>query len=249
MLHRISTLVSQAYYTLRTTMDNRQVHGQVDWNQPNPKHLIVPCHEHSDLPHYGVITCLKLSKGRVFAASDDHTITMHAAETGDLIRTFEGHTGGIWDLAFPSDSVFVTAATDRTLRLWDTETGRNTHTFAGHTSTVRCIAVTELGGLPIILSGGRDNAVKVWRVPQVGQEEFHATGNDVTGNPYHIADLRGHEGCVRVLATHEGAVVSGSYDHDVRVWDLETKECRFVLKGHTQKGSRFSVSLLCDLFY
>lgn len=56
-------------------------------------------------------------------------------------------------------------------------------------------------------------------------------------NPYHIRLLEGHGHAVRALAAHGRTLVSGSYDSTVRVWDIVNGECRFILTGHTQKGT------------
>jgi WD40 repeat protein len=59
---------------------------------------------------------------------------------------------------------------------------------------------------------------------------------NVNANPFHKLHLEGHEHAVRALAARGRTVVSGSYDTMVRVWDIVTGTCRWVLEGHTQKG-------------
>jgi len=61
----------------------------------------------------------------------------------------------------------------------------------------------------------------------------------VDKNPYHKLHLKGHERAVRTLAARGRTLVSGSYDGHVRVWDIITGECRWVLAGHTKKGLFF----------
>lgn len=41
---------------------------------------------------------------------------------------------------------------------------------------------------------------------------------------------------MRALAARGRTLVSGSYDHTVRVWDIIDGACKWVLQGHTQKG-------------
>lgn len=55
-------------------------------------------------------------------------------------------------------------------------------------------------------------------------------------NPFHLRLLEGHAHAVRALAAHGRTLVSGSYDATVRVWDIVTGDCKFILTGHTQKG-------------
>jgi WD40 repeat protein len=66
--------------------------------------------------------------------------------------------------------------------------------------------------------------------------EYLISQEDVDENPYHKLHLEGHEHAVCALTARGRTLVSGSYDSMVRVWDIITGTCRWVLVGHTQKG-------------
>ena len=76
---------------------------------------------------------------------------------------------------------------------------------------MNAVAVGELDGRPVVVSGSSDETVRVWDL---------ATGAPV-GDPF-----TGHTGGVRSVAVGEldgrPVVVSGSGDETVRVWDLAT---------------------------
>ena len=80
-----------------------------------------------------------------------------------------------------------------------------------HDGSVRGVAVAELGGRPVVVSGGDDQTIRVWDL---------ATGTPVS-DPF-----TGHEDMVRAVAVAEldgrPVVVSGGDDATVRVWDLAT---------------------------
>ncbi|KIM62061.1 hypothetical protein SCLCIDRAFT_120487 [Scleroderma citrinum Foug A] len=221
----------------------------------NPKHFSFPAHGTS------VVTCLLLSHGRIISASDDHSIHVYSPATGELLQSLDGHEGGVWALAASRDTL-VSGSTDRTVRIWDLSTGRCTHIFAGHTSTVRCLAIVrpevvdiEGGGgvltrekwpkRSLIVTGSRDHSLRVWTLPHRSDPEYRWSGvddadvelseEDVEENPYHRLHLEGHDHAVRALAAKGRTLVSGSYDCTVRVWDIITGECKWVLVGHTQK--------------
>ncbi|KAF9227598.1 WD40 repeat-like protein [Gyrodon lividus] len=220
-----------------------------------PKHHTFPAHGSS------VVTCLLLSHGRIISASDDHSIHVYSPVTGELLQALDGHDGGVWALAASKDTL-VSGSTDRTVRIWNLATGRCTHVFAGHTSTVRCLAIVKPEWIEVegeggviskekwpkrstIVTGSRDHSLRVWALPRPGDPEYRWLGaddadvelseEDVEENPYHKLHLEGHDHAVRALAARGRTLVSGSYDCTVRIWDIVTGECKWVLVGHTQK--------------
>ncbi|TFK36328.1 WD40-repeat-containing domain protein [Crucibulum laeve] len=224
-------------------------------SNPEPKHVSFPAHGSS------VVTCLIFSHGRIISASDDHSIHVYSPVTGELLRSLEGHEGGVWALAASKDTL-VSGSTDRTVRIWDLSTGKCTHVFGGHTSTVRCLAIVkpewvdvEHDGVmkkekwpkrPLIVTGSRDHSLRVWTLPRPGEAEYRFFGPDdaevdpsdvcdAEENPYHRLHLEGHDHAVRALAARGRTLVSGSYDCTVRIWDIITGQCKWVLVGHTQK--------------
>jgi WD40 repeat protein len=74
---------------------------------------------------------------------------------------------------------------------------------------VNAVAVGELDGRPVIVSGGEDGTVRVWEL---------ADGSPV-GDP-----LTGHDGAVNAVAVGEldgrPVIVSGGRDGTLRVWEL-----------------------------
>ncbi|KAJ3552805.1 hypothetical protein NM688_g3964 [Phlebia brevispora] len=220
-----------------------------------PHHISFAAHGRS------VVTCLIFSHGRIISASDDHSIHVYSPVTGTLVRSLDGHEGGVWALAATKNTL-VSGSTDRTVRIWDLTTGRCTHVFGGHTSTVRCLAIVKPefidveneGGVitrekwpkrPLIVTGSRDHSLRVWTLPRPGDDEYRCYGADdaevdpseeeVDENPYHRLHLEGHDHAVRALAARGRTLVSGSYDCTVRIWDIITGQCKWVLVGHTQK--------------
>ena len=166
----------------------------------NPKRLTFAAHGNH------VVTCLIFSHGRIISASDDNSIHVYSPTTGQLVRSLEGHHGGVWALAATKDTL-VSGSTDRTVRIWDLKTGRCTHVFGGHTSTVRCLAIVKpeliewtdhLGVTrrekwpkrPLIVTGSRDHSLRVWTLPKPGDEEYRCYGaDDADGDPSDVSCL------------------------------------------------------------
>lgn len=231
-----------------------------NWMNPNvrPRHISFQGHGRN------VVTCLQFDGDRVISGSDDSTINIYETKTGRLAHTLHGHDGGVWALQY-LDNVLVSGSTDRTVRVWDIEKAECTQIFYGHTSTVRCLQIIMprmnhdgefFPEEPIIVTGSRDSTLRVWTLPKKGSAKYLPTppeaaneeSNNITDttspgttaptnstNPYFLRKLTGHSQSVRALSGAGNTLVSGSYDHTVRVWKISTGECKWRLQGHTAK--------------
>ncbi|RKO99211.1 hypothetical protein CXG81DRAFT_14826, partial [Caulochytrium protostelioides] len=204
--------------------------------------------ERTSFPGHGshVVTCLQFDADKIVSGSDDQSIHIYSTK-GHLLQRLTGHDGGVWALQYWRH-ILVSGSTDRSVRVWDMDRGVNTHTFEGHTSTVRCLMILiprphcETGVLeppePLIVTGSRDTTLRVWRLPDPhtdpGWDAAAHAGEDRV-NPWFKHVLAGHEQSVRAIAGKGRILVSGSYDHTVRIWDVMEGRVNWVCSGHTQK--------------
>ena len=216
------------------------------WMDPStkPRHLAFRAHQRH------VVTCLQFDGDKILTGSDDKNINVYDTQTGRLRAKLEGHDGGVWALQYEGN-VLVSGSTDRSVRVWDVDKGRCTQVFQGHTSTVRCLQIltpTRVGMAPdgraimmpeqpLIITGSRDSTLRVWKLPKSNDPDFFQAGppENETDCPYFVRVLAGHHHSVRAIAAHADTLVSGSYDHTVRVWKISTGETLHRLQGHTQK--------------
>ncbi len=154
---------------------------------------------------------------RLASASDDHTVKLWDAETGEELRTFKGHTSRVWSVAFsPDGRRLASAGDDSTVKLWDAATGEELRTLKGHTSGVLSVAFSADGRR--LASASEDQTVKLWDA---------ATGKE-------LRTLKGHTSGVNSVAfSPDGRrLASASDDKTVKLWDAETGEELRTLKGH-----------------
>ena len=74
---------------------------------------------------------------RIVSGSDDKTLKVWDATTGQETLTLKGHTDGVRSVAFsPDGKRIVSGSDDQTLKVWDATTGQETLTLKGHTGGV-----------------------------------------------------------------------------------------------------------------
>ena len=79
----------------------------------------------------------------------DDTIKLWNADTGELLRTLEGHTRGVNSVAFhPDGHTLASGGLDDTIKLWDADTGELLRTLEGHTRDVYSVAFHPDGNTP-----------------------------------------------------------------------------------------------------
>jgi F-box and WD-40 domain protein MET30 len=167
-------------------------------------------------------------------------------------KTFGGHTNGVMCLQF-FDNILATGSYDATIKIWDIQTGEEARTLTGHAEGVRCLQFDDTK----LISGSLDGTLKVWNW-RTGECLSTYRGHDggVIGLHFHgdllvsgsvdktvkiwnfrdksIFTLRGHTDWVNAvkLDTLSRTIFSVSDDLTIRLWDLDTRRCLRVLKGH-----------------
>ncbi|KAJ5791169.1 uncharacterized protein N7518_008180 [Penicillium psychrosexuale] len=104
----------------------------------------------------------------------------------------------------------------------------NICSLEGHHDTISCIKVEK----NTIIARTQDGTICVW---------------DLTKNNNNHASLilNGHTGAVLCLKLHGNYLVSGGHDGVARVWNIETGQCKDVLRSHERM--RMQLPLLAHI--
>jgi hypothetical protein len=104
----------------------------------------------------------------VFTGGANHAAILWDAQSGSLVRTFDGHTDTLTGVVFPADGRRVlTGSREGTARLWDAQTGQGIHTLT-HTNPVVSVAFSPDGRQ--VLTGEEDGPPRLWQA-DTGQLE------------------------------------------------------------------------------
>ena len=142
---------------------------------------------------------------RIASVSDDQTVRLWNAATGESLRTFDGHTDQLYTPRFTPDGRYlVTASQAGVVKVWDLETG-GVRELRGHTDVVVGVALSrDATNRP---SASDDTTVRLWELD--------------SGRAVRV--LRGHTDMVNAVAfSPDGKLLaSASYDQTVRIWAID----------------------------
>ena len=158
------------------------------------------------LLHRGSITVARFAPTTnwLVTGGRDKVARLWDGATGDPLRVFRGHVGGVLDVAF-SDSgrLVATASIDGTGRVWDPRYATLVATLPGHAGFVSALDFSPGGEL--IVTASRDRMARI----------FDADSGTLR------ATLAGHEEAVRTAAfgVDRRTVATAGTDGTIRLWD------------------------------
>ncbi|KAF9120333.1 hypothetical protein BGW39_011493, partial [Mortierella sp. 14UC] len=206
-------------------------------------------------PETGVVTSLQFDHHHIVVGCDNSRIQIFETTSGRLLRTLQGHLGGVWALEFvkgvgpTGEKMLVSGGCDRELRVWDMNTGKCRLVMPGHTGTIRCL---KLHQLPIAGSTGSSTATNssgdssnggygsdydLDRRYQDQQECYYGHTDDDGALPRIKRRMQQplhhqHRNQQQYSSQRPYLAITGSRDATLRVWDPQTGENKFVLQGH-----------------
>jgi serine/threonine protein kinase len=154
----------------------------------------------------------------IAAGGDDSIVWVWNAATGQLQRTYRGHTNWVITLASSPDGKYIASGSmDSTVQVWELATGRQVVSYRGHSGPVTSVTWSPDG--KYIASGSYDMTVQIWEA---------ATGRL-------IFTYSGYKNKVYSVAwSPDGKyIASGGKDHTVQVLPAAL----FESDGQLQKSS------------
>ncbi|KAJ9064838.1 WD repeat-containing protein 5, variant 2 [Entomophthora muscae] len=107
------------------------------------------------------ISCINSFPNSKICIAADGLVIIWDPLSGKCVKVLEGHTLGLSDVAWASDSLSLCSASDdKTLRIWNVETGKTIKVLKGHNNYVFCVNYNTASNL--IVSGSFDESIKIW---------------------------------------------------------------------------------------
>lgn len=151
----------------------------------------------------------------IATGSADKLIYLWKAETGEVLKTFEGHNSKVQFLEFSPDGKYLLSAGGTQIFLWNLETGTS-RSFTGHKTHIWNVRFSPDG--THFLSTDLLNKFRLW---DLGAGEI-------------IHSFEGHTKTVLAVAISPDGkhIASGSLDQTIKIWDAESKEMIRSINAH-----------------
>ncbi|MBV6626977.1 MAG: serine/threonine protein kinase [Rivularia sp. (in: Bacteria)] len=176
------------------------------------------------------VNCLSFSPdGQIIvSAGSDKTIKLWNANTGNIICILKGHKESVNSLAISSNGKFIASGSnDKTVGIWNLNRGKRLNRIYTD-SKVNSVAFSPNG--EIIATGGEGYNIKLWEVISKQKICTLDSINWVKDNIYNTISVK----CV-VFSPNGEILATNSYNNDIKIWDVKTKQEIYSLKGHSGK--------------
>ncbi|KAK7236732.1 F-box and WD-40 domain protein [Aureococcus anophagefferens] len=200
---------------------------------------------------YPTATCCALSPdgARVLAGSDrnDNLARLWSAETGELLKQFQGHTDRVTCCAISLGGAWaVTGSDDSTARIWDMETGDSLLTLEGHPGG-RAVLACAFSHEGTAREGTRvfTRCYEMYKIWDASTGAMLVTRmNDDYSGVFHTCVISPDDTRV-ATAKDERYPIPGGWQESgfdvLEIWDTATGDALMTLSGHKS-------TIVCYLF-
>lgn len=158
--------------------------------------------------HDGYLSCCRFTdEGHIVTASGDSSCIFWDVNTGDVLKTFNDHTGDVMSISIsPENSnIFVSGSVDGTAKIWDLRIGKCVQTHTGHEQDINSVAFFPDGFA--LGTGSDDSSCRLFDMRCYGEVNKFAHDRIACG-------------ITSVAFSRSGRLLFGGYDdYNTYAWD------------------------------
>lgn len=193
------------------------------------------------LMHDDWVSAVQCRDNWILTGCYDNTVNLWTTK-GKHVLTIPGHTAPIkavtWISLNDNTGVFASASQDQTAMIWEWNVEKNAVTCVyvckGHERGIDCIDASP--STKLLATGSWDTMLKVWSTSLSDEEDESAskkTKSEQGKTRTPIITLQGHREAISgVQWINEDTIVTSSWDHTIRVWDLALKGIKSEISGN-----------------
>ena len=210
-------------------------------------------------PHQDAVTSLIISDqyGLLYSGAKDGMIHAWDLAEGEKQFTLNNLENGVEDMVLQAD-ILIGSGREDDIFVWDAKSGKQQSIMQGHTYYVETLDMCDKTLL--LASGSRDNSIKLW-APHKGKKVSYLNGHEddiqsvafspdgnylasssddnslrvwYVPNRKLVNELNGSQLVQQLIYSADGQYLIGAMGKTMIVWDTETWEIAYRLRGHTK---------------
>jgi WD40 repeat protein len=165
----------------------------------------------------------------IATGSDDSNIRLWDIESGELVRTLEGHQAAVQSVAWSGDGQWLASADDETVRVWDIESGTELAMYPHRYSAYDLLDIFFVPDTPVTAVFGKTNLGDNDVLVEIPGLELHTPTSALSSTSYVSAKIvlvgesKVGKSCLALRLAQDRYEEQGT-THGMRLWTMPPEQ-------------------------